>query len=94
MLQQPEPDDFVVATGETHSVKEFLQLACEIAGIPSWESLYEHDNQYDRPAEVDYLIGDASKAKQKFGWTPKTPFKELVRIMVEAELNLEKNTNV
>jgi len=91
MLQQQQPDDYVVATGETHSVREFLQLACQIAGIQDWESVYEHDVHYDRPAEVDYLIGDASKAKQKLGWVPKTSFQELVRIMVEAELELEKN---
>lgn len=90
MLQQPTPEDYVIATGETHSVKEFLQLACEVAGLPSWENIYEHDPKNDRPAEVDYLIGDASKAKEKLGWTPKTSFKDLVRIMVEAELEVEK----
>lgn len=92
MLQQSKPDDYVVATGETHSVKEFLQLACEVAGVKGWEATYEHDVKNDRPAEVDYLIGDPSKAKAKLGWTPKTTFPELVRIMVEAELEGEKNT--
>lgn len=91
MLQQSEPDDFVIATGETHSVREFLQIACEVAGLPNWESLYEHDPKNDRPAEVDYLIGDASKAKQKLGWSPKTSFKDLVTLMVEAELKSERN---
>lgn len=92
MLQQSTPDDFVIATGETHEVREYLKLACEVAGIPDWEAVYEHDAKYDRPAEVDYLIGDASKAKEKLGWTPKTSFPELVRIMVEAELESEKKS--
>lgn len=91
MLQQEKPDDYVIATGETHSVREFLQLACEAAGLPSWEAVYEHDPKYDRPAEVDYLIGDASKAKRELGWTPKTSFADLVRLMVETELELEKD---
>lgn len=90
MLQQDQPEDFVIATGETHSVREFLQEACQVAGIADWESVYTHDKRYDRPAEVDLLIGDSSKAKQKLGWEPKTSFKELVRIMVEAELNSEQ----
>lgn len=91
MLQQEKPDDYVVATGETHSVKEFLQLACEVAGLSNWEAVHEHDKRYDRPAEVDYLIGDPTKAKQKLNWSRKTSFPELVRIMVEAELESEKN---
>lgn len=90
MLQQDKPEDFVIATGETHSVREFLQEACAVAGISDWEKVYEHDPKYDRPAEVDLLIGDASKAKEKLGWTPKTSFKELVKLMVEAELEAEK----
>jgi GDPmannose 4,6-dehydratase len=92
MLQQPQADDFVIATGETHSVKEFLQLACQVAELPNWEAVYEHDEKNDRPAEVDYLIGDPSKAKRVLGWQPKTSFPELVRIMVEAELNSEKDS--
>ncbi|MBI5151236.1 MAG: GDP-mannose 4,6-dehydratase [Candidatus Pacebacteria bacterium] len=92
MLQQSSPDDFVIATGQTHEVREYLRLACEVAGIPDWEAIYEHDAKYDRPAEVDYLIGDASKAKEKLGWAPKTSFPELVRIMVEAELESEKKS--
>jgi len=91
MLQQDKPEDYVIATGETHSVKEFLQIACEVASLSDWEKVYEHDPKYDRPAEVDALIGDASKAKTKLGWTPKTPFKDLVRIMVEAELQAEQS---
>jgi GDPmannose 4,6-dehydratase len=89
MLQEDEPDDFVIATGETHSVKEFLQLACQAAGLPNWEAVYKHNPSFDRPAEVDLLIGDASKAKQKLGWEPSVTFAELVKIMVKAELEME-----
>ncbi len=92
MLQQDVADDFVIATGETHSVEDFLKLSCEVAGIPDWKSVYTHNPVYDRPAEVDLLIGDASKAKQKLGWTPKVNFEELVRIMTEAELEAESKT--
>lgn len=90
MLQQDTPEDYVIATGETHSVREYLQIACEVAELPNWEAVYEHDAKYDRPAEVDALMGDASKAKQKLGWSPKTSFKELVQLMVEAELKAEQ----
>lgn len=94
MLQQDEPDDYLVATGETHSVEEFLQLSCEIAGISDWKSVYKHNPKYDRPAEVDLLVGDPTKAKEKLGWVPKTSFRELVKIMVEAELELESKGNI
>ncbi len=90
MLQQDKPEDYVVSTGETHSVREFVQEACAVAGLPDWEAVIEHDPKNDRPAEVDLLIGDSSKAKEKLGWVPKTTFKELVKIMVEAELLAEK----
>jgi GDPmannose 4,6-dehydratase len=90
MLQQDQPDDFVIATGETHSVREFLQLACEAAGLNDWEAVYKHNPKYDRPAEVDLLVGDASKAKRVLGWEPKTSFKQLIQIMVEAELEAER----
>lgn len=92
MLQQDTPDDYVIATGETHSVREFLQLACEVAGLPDWEAIYKHNPKYDRPAEVDLLVGNPSKAAQKLGWRPTVTFPELVRIMVEAELQLEATT--
>jgi GDPmannose 4,6-dehydratase len=91
MLQSDEPDDYVIATGETHSVREFLQVSCEVAGIKDWKSAYKHNPKYDRPAEVDLLIGDASKAKKQLGWEPKVTFNELVKIMTEAELEREKN---
>lgn len=90
MLQQDSPEDFVISTGETHSVQEFLEMACEVAGIPDWRSIHKHNPKFDRPAEVDLLIGDASKAKEKLGWQPKTSFAELVRLMVEAELETER----
>lgn len=92
MLQQDTPEDFVIATGETHSVREFLQLSCEVAGIPDWEAIYKHNPAFDRPAEVDLLIGDPTKAREKLGWQPKTKFSELVRIMVEAELKSESES--
>lgn len=86
MLQQPEPDDFVIATGEAHSVKEFLAEAFEYAGLGDWQNYVEIDPRYFRPAEVEVLIGNASKAKEKLGWEPKIKFKELVRIMVDADM--------
>lgn len=89
MLQQENADDYVIATGETHSVQEFLQLACKIAGLTDWEAVYKHNPLYDRPAEVDLLIGDASKAKRQLGWQPSTTFEQLVTVMVEAELAAE-----
>lgn len=90
MLQQDKPDDYVIATGETHSVREFLELSCKFAGINDWKSVWKHNPKYDRPAEVDLLIGDPSKAKKELGWSPTVDFEELVKIMVEAELEKEK----
>ncbi|MGD9129766.1 MAG: GDP-mannose 4,6-dehydratase [Candidatus Woesebacteria bacterium] len=89
MLQQDKAEDYVIATGETHSVKEFLQLACKFVGIKDWQAIYKHNPEFDRPAEVDLLIGDASKAEKKLGWKPSINFKELVKLMVEAELKEE-----
>jgi len=85
MLQQDEPEDFVIATGETHSVREFVQEAFGKLGL-NWEDHVEIDPRYYRPTEVDLLIGDASKAKNKMGWEPKVTFKELVHRMVEHDL--------
>lgn len=93
MLQQETPEDYVIATGETHSVQEFLQMACEVAGISDWQAIHKHNPKYDRPAEVDLLIGDASKAKQNLGWQPKTSFHDLVKLMVEAELEAESKSS-
>ncbi len=85
MLQQDEPDDYVIATGETHSVREFLDEAFGYVGL-NWHDYVETDPRYFRPAEVDLLVGDASKAKRKLGWQPRTTFKELVRLMVDADM--------
>jgi len=91
MLQQDKPDDFVIATGETHSVREFVELAFASAEIENWEKYVNADNpKFNRPAEVDYLIGDYSKAKNILGWTPKTSFKDLVDMMVKSDIELEK----
>jgi GDPmannose 4,6-dehydratase len=91
MLQQETPDDYVIATGETHTVKEFLQAAFEHAGL-DWKEHVEIDARYYRPAEVDLLIGDPSKAKRQLGWEAKTSLDELVRLMVDADLEqVERN---
>ncbi len=87
MLQQDQPDDYVVATGETHSIREFCVEAFTLLDL-DWEKYVEYDKTYERPAEVDLLIGDASKAKEKLGWDPQVKFKELVRIMIDADLEL------
>ena len=90
MLQQPEPDDFVLATGETHSVRELLDVAFDLAGL-DWKKYVQIDPRYFRPAEVDILLGDASKARTKLGWQPKVGFEELVKMMVEADLELVRS---
>lgn len=90
MLQQEKPEDFVIGTGETHSVKEFCQKAFEIVGIKNWRDYVEIDKQYFRPAEVDLLVADASKARKKLGWRPRTSFNQLVEIMVKADLEREE----
>ena len=90
MLQQDEPDDFVVATGETHSVREFVEETFGLLDL-DWKQFVKHDARYERPAEVDLLIGDPAKAKAKLGWAPRVTFKELVKIMVEADLKLAEN---
>ncbi len=89
MLQQDEPEDYVIATGEAHSVKQFLTEAFNYLDL-DWKDYVEIDPRYFRPTEVEVLIGDASKAKRKFGWEPKVKFKELVKIMVDADLEKEE----
>jgi GDPmannose 4,6-dehydratase len=89
MLQQPEPDDYVVATGETHSIEEFLELAFGEVGIADWRPYVKQDPRFFRPAEVDLLIGDPTKAKTKLGWTPEVDFPGLVRMMVRHDLAVE-----
>ncbi len=85
MLQQDEPDDYVVATGETYSIKKFLDIAFEYANL-KWEDYVEFDPRYLRPAEVDLLIGDPTKAKTKLGWEPSVTFEQLVHLMVDSDL--------
>jgi GDPmannose 4,6-dehydratase len=87
MLQQPEPDDYVVATGESHSVREFLDVAAQRCGL-NWRDHVETDPRYLRPTEVDALCGDASKARTKLGWKPKVSFEQLVAMMVDHDLEL------
>ena len=86
IMQHHTPDDFVIATGETHSVKEFCEEAFKCVGIDDWEQHIDYDKALTRPAEVDLLIGDASKSHRVLGFTPKVKFKELVSIMISAEL--------
>jgi GDPmannose 4,6-dehydratase len=87
MLQADEPDDYVLATNETHTVKEFVQEAFGHVGL-EWEKYIKYDARYERPAEVELLIGDPAKAKRQLGWEPKVRFKELVQIMVDADLEM------
>jgi GDPmannose 4,6-dehydratase len=89
MLQQETPDDYVIATGVTHSVREFLDAVGEVLDF-DWKPFVEIDPKYYRPAEVDLLLGDATKARTRLGWTPRTSFRELVRMMTEADLALAK----
>jgi GDPmannose 4,6-dehydratase len=86
MVQQDEADDYVVSTGETHSIRELLDVAFRHAGIEDWAPYVKQNPAFMRPAEVDLLIGDASKAKEKLGWEPKVGFEELVRMMVDNDL--------
>ena len=86
MVQQDEPGDYVVATGETHTIREFLDLAFRCADIDGWERYVRTDPRFERPSEVDVLCGDASKARERLGWKPQITFDELVRMMYEADL--------
>jgi GDPmannose 4,6-dehydratase len=94
MLQQDEPDNYVIATGETHSVQEFCEEAFKVVGL-DWREFVVQDPQFMRPAEVDLLVGDPGKAGARLGWEPEVGFKELVRIMVDADLEaLQRNAHV
>ena len=86
MVQQDEPGDYVVATGETHTIREFLDLAFHCGEIDGWERYVRTDPRFERPSEVDVLCGDASKARERLGWKPQITFEELVRMMYEADL--------
>jgi len=89
MLQQDEPDDYVIATGETHTVREFLETTFELLDL-DWHEYVRFDERYMRPAEVDLLIGDPAKAKKQLGWEPKVKFRELCQIMVDADMEIAK----
>jgi GDPmannose 4,6-dehydratase len=91
IMQHPTPDDFVIATGETHSVKEWVELAFKCVGIDNWEDYVDYDKSLTRPAEVDLLCGDASKSKQVLGFEPKVKFAQLVKIMMDAEMKKLSN---
>jgi GDPmannose 4,6-dehydratase len=92
MLQQPEPDDYVVATGETHSIRELCEEAFGYVGL-DWQEYVVQDPRFMRPAEVDLLVGDASKARRVLGWEPKVTFGELVRMMLDADIALLRSEN-
>ncbi|MGA1611534.1 MAG: GDP-mannose 4,6-dehydratase [Ilumatobacteraceae bacterium] len=89
MLQQPKADDFVVATGVTHSIEQLLEVAFNAAGLKDWRQYVRQDQRFFRPAEVDLLIGDATKAKTKLGWQPKVGFNELIEMMVRHDIDYE-----
>jgi GDPmannose 4,6-dehydratase len=89
MLQQDEPDDYVIATGETHSVRELLDISFRLAGYDDWSRFVKQDPRFFRPSEVNLLIGDASKAREKLGWQPRVTFEELVQMMYENDLKEE-----
>ena len=93
MLQHQNPDDFVIATGETHTVKEFAELAFKHVGL-NYEEFVQTDKKYFRPNEVEYLLGDYSKAKKILNWEPKTSFSQLVEMMVESDLKDAKREKV
>ena len=93
MLQAEEPDDFVIATGENYSVRDFLSEAFSYLDL-AWEEFVETDPRYYRPAEVDLLLGDSSKARRVLGWEPKVSFKELVHLMVDHDLELARHENL
>jgi GDPmannose 4,6-dehydratase len=89
MLQQPEPDDYVIATNETHTVRELCEIAFAHVGLDAKEHV-SVDRAFVRPAEVDVLIGNPSKARTKLGWTPKVSFRELVKMMVDADMERQR----
>jgi len=86
MLQQEQADDYVIATGVTHSIRDLLEVAFRVVGITDWERYVTQDPRFMRPAEVELLIGDASKAREQLGWTPTVDFEGLVTMMVESDL--------
>ena len=91
MLQQEKPEDFVISTGKTHSLREFIEIAFSQIGIKDWEKYIKQDIKFMRPAEVDYLKGNSTKAKDVLGWSPKTTFDEMIKKMVDKDIELLKN---
>ena len=91
MLQQENPNDYVVATGRTHSIKDFLDAAFNIIGVEDWSKYVGQDPRFMRPAEVDVLKGDSTNAKENLGWVPKTSFEDLVAKMVHNDIEILKN---
>jgi GDPmannose 4,6-dehydratase len=89
MLQQDQPDDYVIATGETHTIEELVERAFAEVGIDDWQKYVRQDPKFFRPAEVDLLIGDATKARTKLGWKPEVDFPSLVKMMVKNDLAVE-----
>ncbi|MFN2615403.1 MAG: GDP-mannose 4,6-dehydratase [Actinomycetota bacterium] len=89
MLQQDEPDDYVLATGETHTIRELLELSFREAGLGDWQPYVRQDERFMRPADVELLVGDASKARSNLGWNPRVSFAELVKMMVASDLEIE-----
>jgi len=92
MLQQDEADDYVIGTGEAHSIREFAELAFKCLDL-NYEDFVRSDAQFMRPAEVDHLLADPAKAREKLGWQPTVTFPELVRLMVEADLDRERKAS-
>jgi len=90
MLQQDNPDDYVVCTGETHTIREFLDAAFGYIGITNWNDYVVVDPEFYRPAEVDFLKGDATKANTVLNWKPQTSFRELVKLMLDSDIQHEK----
>lgn len=93
MLQQPTADDYVIATGVTHTIRDLLDVAFARIGITDWADYVSYDRQYERPAEVDLLIGDATKAKEVLGWEPSVDFTELINMMVDSDLELQRTAH-
>ena len=92
MLQQDKPDDYVIATGKSHSIREFLDIAFDCIGISEWSKYVKQDERFMRPAEVDVLCGDSNKANKKLGWYPKTSFSSMIKTMIEHDLKVLKKT--
>jgi GDPmannose 4,6-dehydratase len=90
MLQKEEPDDYIIATGKSHSVRDLLQTAFRHVGIEDWHPYVVQDERFFRPADVSLLIGDATKAHERLGWCPKVGFQQLIEMMIDADLENEK----